>query len=316
MFKAVIPTNWLQRLQALPSEKSEDSTHYFDANVAAIKATLAGVGPDDSDSDKGASLPSSGTGACMVVNIASAHVPEFCDASRKNDPKPYKNGYDLGRYQVGSPPPVAARKLREIVDDALPKPPKTTGSDIYFGAMELNGTGVYFYGDVCLVLKSVPGDTFLLSSNSYDLVRSPLINTIEDGYSSKFWPARRTEEARRMAGTWSTDRHAIAAIKVFVTLGIRPRRLTTGQISDALRVDEDYIEVLKINSFGARDLVEARVTAADSACEATIEDRRRAGLTPPLEAVMWRDRRKVAERELRTLNVPVRIVTTSGRVKA
>ena len=312
MPKAGKPTDWLEKLQGLPAREGENSTHYFEANVKAIKVALAGVGPDD---PSGVPQPSSGTGACMVANIASAHVPEFCDASRKGDPKPYKNGYDLGRYHVGDPPQAAARKLREIVDDALPKPAKATGASIYFGAMELNGTGVYFYGDMCLVLKGVPDDTFVLSSNSYDLVRSPLREAIEDGDSSSLWPARRADQAQRMAGTWGKDRHTIAAIKVFVTLGIRPRRLTTGQISDALRVDEDYIEVLKINSFGARDLVEVRVTAADSACEAAIDDRRRAGQTPPLEAIMWRDRRKVAERELGSLNVPVRIVTTSGRVK-
>lgn len=316
MAEAEKRTDWIKRLEGLqrPGEEIDGSDHYFAANVSAIRAALAGIGPDDVVARTAVPLASSGVGACMVVNIASAHVPEFCDASQRGDPRPYKNGYDLDRYHVGRPPQKGAKKLREVVDESLPVP-DGNGSNIYFGAMELNGTGVYFYGDICLVLRMVPSNTVVLSSNSYDLVRSPLRDAVESEKSPDTWPPRRAEEARRMAGTWGEDRDKIAAIKVFVTLGLRPRRLTTGQISDALRVDEDYIEILRIGSFGAADLVEARVTAADSACEASIEDRRRTGLTPPLEALMWRDRRRVAERELLKFGVPVRVANVSGRVK-
>ncbi|MCZ8547873.1 hypothetical protein OOJ09_27125 [Mesorhizobium qingshengii] len=318
MGKDLTKTDWPDRLTAMtvaPLPVDPTISIYFKANIDAIRAALAGVGPDVPGLARKDLPRHSGMGASMVANISSAHVPAVCEASLRGDDRPYKNGYDLAKYHVGSETPDSAGKLREIVDRALPVPDGKTPADLYFGAMELNGTGVYFYGDICLVLKTVPDETTVLASNSYDLVRAPLKNVIEDGHDPDQWPQRRADEALRMSGSWGDSRDAIAAVKVFSILGVRPRRLTTGQISDALRVDEDYVEILRLGSFGTQDLSEARVSAADAACEAGIADRRRMGPAPPLESQIWRDRRRVAEKELRKCAVPVRIVTTTGRVK-
>ena len=45
-------------------------------------------------------------------------------------------------------------------------PPDNAPDNIYFGAVEINGAGIRFYGDVCLVLKegAVTQETTILRS--------------------------------------------------------------------------------------------------------------------------------------------------------
>ena len=250
----------------------------------------------------------------MVANISAAHVPAVCSATRRKDAKPYKNAYDLASNRVGGKQNYGLSGNRKTVDAALPLPLGTNPGDIYFGAMELNGTGVHFYGDVCLVLKAVNGKTIVLDRNSYDLIREPLRAEIET-WSKSSWSKRRAAKARSISGYWDDSRDAIAALKVLGAVGFRARLLTMGQISDAVRDDEDYIEILRIGSFGTNDLSEARLSASDVAREASIDSRRRTAPTPTLESLLWRHRRRTAERELRKSGVPVRTVTTAGRVK-
>src|ERR1700688_4208651 len=115
------------------------------ANVEATRDTVAGRGPDEAKIDPEA-------GARMVVNLSSEHVPAFCEASRKREKKPFKNGYDLHKYHIGGPPSGEKLKNREIVDRALPFNDNDSAEDVYFGAVELNGAGIRFYGDACPVL--------------------------------------------------------------------------------------------------------------------------------------------------------------------
>lgn len=294
-------TDWsiaLQNLKERHTSSDPVAAQYAEANIAAGIATLS----------------ASHVGLHMVVNISAAHVAAVCSATRDGDPKPYKNAYDLASYRVGGMPSSGASESRKTVDAALPLPAGKTPIDIYFGAMELNGTGVRFYGDFCLVLRDVDAQTVVLDRNSYDLIRTPLREEVEVG-PSKDWPQKRVAKALSMSGKWGTSRHAIAAIKVFGAVGFRARLLTTGQISDAVRDDEDYIETLRVGSFGTKDLSEARVTASDSALEAAIDSRRRTTPTPTLESLLWRHRRRTAEQELRKSGVPVRIVTATGRMK-
>jgi hypothetical protein len=75
-------------------------------------------------------------------------------------------------------------------------------------------------------------------------------------------PATREAQAFKLAGRWRRDLSSIAALKTVQALGLRQRRYTTGQISEAVRDDEDYIEVLKVGSFGVGDLQEVRLSAA------------------------------------------------------
>jgi hypothetical protein len=183
-------TEWEGKLAKLVGEVANGSDVlrvFADANSKAIQGTIDGYGPDDPSPDPNA-------GARAVFNIPSLHVPPFIKASLKGEKKPYKNGYDLGKYQIGEHPAGTTLKLRELVDGALPLPQGKEPKDTYFAAGELNGTGIRFYGDICLVLKrdKLPPKTVILDRNSYDLIRSPLrqeIETLEqraDG-SGGFW---------------------------------------------------------------------------------------------------------------------------------
>ena len=288
--------------------KNNEIDGYTHANVDAILAAVAGRGPD-----KVKAAPNAG--ARMVVNIASVHVPAFCNASRIKDPKPYKNGYDLKNYRIGDSPADEKLKCREIVDRALPLDEGVGADNVYFGAVELNGTGIRFYGDLCFVIKrdDLDDKTVVLDRNSYDLIRAP----IRDAINSKPEDARdqaRKDEAWKLRGSWG-DIGEMTALKALQVLGPRTRRYTTGQISEVVRDDEDYFEVLKIESFGTDNLQEARLSAAEAAHDALTADRARSHPRPRLEALMACNRRRRAEEELRRMGVPVRVVTTSGRTK-
>ena len=69
-------------------------------------------------------------------------------------------------------------------------------------------------------------------------------------------------------------------------------------------------------SFNAGDLAEVRVSAADAAAEADIAQREQAGESPAAHEVTWRDQRREARRALTRVGVPVRVVTTPGRIKS
>jgi len=299
-------TNWAKRLEDLVIAIDPETTAFMRANANAVQRAVEGKGPDDGTADPRA-------GARMVVNISSAHVPGFCAASRDDDPHAYKNAYDLGKYRLGDSPPPALLPARVIVDRALPIAP-LTAERIYFGALELNGTGIRFYGDICLVLArgKVDGETVILDRNSYDLIRSP-IREIIDGTANP--DQTRKEQAWRMRGLWKKDLGSMASHKVLSMLGVRSRRCTTGQISEALRDDEDYIEILRDGSFNAKDLQEARISAPEAGRDAFTADRLSSGPAPRMEVLLWRERRRKAEEELRLTEVPVSVVTTSGRVK-
>lgn len=302
--------DWKKKLGDLLKSFPADGAAYANANVEAVKFAVSGRGPDSPEPDPNA-------GARTVFNIASVHVPAFVQASLANEDKPYKNGYDLKKFHVGDGTPVEALKTREKVDRALPIEPDDP-ANLYFGAVELNGTGIRFYGDVCLVLKDskVDPETTILDRNSYDITRAPIRERVEKATTETERATLRKDEAAKIAGTWRKDLSEIAAIKVLSAIIQRDRRLTTGTMSDGVLSDEDYIEVLRIGSFSTRELQEARHNAAEAAQDALISDRWRVGPCPSHESLVWQEQRRRAEQFLRCAKVPVRIVTTSGRVRA
>jgi hypothetical protein len=108
----------------------------------------------------------------------------------------------------------------------------------------------------------------------------------------------------------------MGAIKVVGADGERERRLTTGQISERLLDDEDYMEVLKVGSFSTSDLEAARLALADVATEDYIEREYANGhLAPDHVALLWAHQRRKAISALRKAEVPTNVVRTSGRVK-
>ena len=306
-------TNWqnaLNRKIGSIAGKDTEPWEFAKANAEAVKATIDGRGPDTKTVNLDA-------GARVVFNISSVHIPLFVEASLNQRLPAYKNGYDLAKYRIGDS--CSKLKPREIVDRALPLPSGTTPDQIYFGAVEVNGSGIRFYGDTCLVLRrtSVAPETVVLDRNSYDLIRSPLRQRIEVPTDSRpKWEIKRKSEAAAMSGKWAADLREIAAIRVLDEFGSRSRRLTTGLISEAVLRDEDYIEVLRWGSFSTLDLHEARVNAAEAAYEAWVSQRRSLGPRPRIEALVWRLRRRRAEAALKRAKVEIKVVTASGRVRS
>jgi hypothetical protein len=303
--------DWRQRREdVVDAVGRSDPEHraYATANALAIVDAVTGRGPDSGTITEG--------GVHAVANIPAVHVPAFVDLSvaRQPDTRPYKNGYDLGRFRIGQSPNERLKR-REVVDRSLPLD-GTSPADIYFCAAELNGAGIRFYGDVALVLRSdrIKDDTVVLDRNSYDLERAPIVDRI-NSYPNEKRDAARAAEAKRMSGSWARDLASIAVVKVLQDTQGRVRRLTTGQVSDGVLNDEDYIEILRVDSFATEDLTEARVAAADAALDALTADRVRQGPTPPYEALLWRQRRRRAEAALRRAGVQTRVVTSAGRIK-
>ncbi|WP_298239764.1 hypothetical protein [uncultured Bradyrhizobium sp.] len=222
------------------------------------------------------------------------------------------NAYDLEKQpRIGKAPKVSRK--RKTVDSAIATVTGLKPHQIYFAAIELNGAGIGFYGDFCLVLRRLTTDAQLsiLDRNSYDLIRDPLRQGID----------RRKSEAQQhalimnsMRGTFKSDLAPIAAIKVLSTRPSSDRLLTTAMISAGVLDDEDYIEVLRNQSFGPSAIEEVRLSAADVALDERIRDRSISGGTRMAE-LLWRRRRRVAERHLAESNISIRVVTTTGRTR-
>jgi hypothetical protein len=253
-------------------------------------------------------------GARMCVNMAAVHVVGFCTESRGGNHDAYKNAYDVAD---STNRPVSPRRTR--VDAALPLPPGQTPRSTYFGAVELTGCGIRFYGDVSLILRSSDNlsAATILDRNSFELTRPPLSSDIAKRASRlRIRHAEAMKQvARTLAGRWSTDLAAMVGIKLLDTLPQRKRPETAGMMMAAVIEDEDYVEVLKQGSFQAGDLQEARVTAADAGAEANIGDRLRVGASPSATELLWRYQRRQATRALRELGVDTHTVVTRGRTR-
>lgn len=292
--------HWTQKLDDLMKVAN---TEYAEANRECAERVMLGVGSDNS-------IQHPAAGARVVVNIPAAHVPDFCAASKHPRSKPYLNTYDLAT------PHSPVSEKRRKVDAALPLPTGVEPKDIYFGAVELNGCGIRFYGDITLVLRmeAIHPKTVILDRNSYDVTRAPASLKIMAKLDHEQDEERRSV-LESWSGEWAQHVGIMATVKLMREIGSRERRWTTGQISQSLCNDEDYIEVLKEGSFGAGDLQEARVSAADAAHDALVASRMLWQPLPRLESMIWRNRRRRAEAVLRAVGVPVRIVTTEGRVR-
>lgn len=299
--------DWRRRLDdALVALQGDVAQQVFlRANGQSVGRALTGAPVDGGG-------PRPGAGSCVVVNMASAHVPSFTAPGAS-----YKNCYDLDRERIGEPPKTSAK--RAAVDTALEALHGRAKEDIYFAAVEFNGCGVGFYGDCCLVLRdsAVAGGTLVLDRNSYDLVREPLQTYIADRAAEKGVTVAeaRAELAAEHAGVLSRDLAEIAAIKVLEARRPTARLLTTGMISDGVLEDEDYLEVLVEETFSVDAVREARLAPADVALDERIHGRAMNGGAPSHAEMLWRSRRREAEARLEALGVPVRVVTTTGRSK-
>lgn len=290
---------------------------YIRANVDSVKQLLRGIGPDDS-------LPGDGAGARIVFNMSCKHIPALCGLDANGAPETYKNAYDLGK----------ASTKRQVVDAVIekvcrPHNPGVKKEHMYFAAVETTGTGIRFFGDLCLVMRfrpewrtdtdhrshlpqSTDESTVVLERNSYDLVRAPLAARIQTASNPD---VERKSVAEAWVGTWARDLLDMVALRVLRELPVEKRRWTSGEIARVVLDDEDYFEVLFPRSFNASEIMEVRTSASDAAAEGDIADRERTGESPGLHELEWRQQRREARRALARARIPVRVVTAAGRVK-
>jgi hypothetical protein len=307
-----LPPSWARRVHQLQARLARDQgtgIAYLVANCDAVYRTVDGRG-----SDSAAVHPAAG--ARITYNMPSVHVPGFCAATAAGHAYAYKNCYDIADETASSSNKFQVNERRKLVDNALPLPKGGSVPTIYFGAVDVNGTGVRFYGDVCLVLKRDEAVAcVILDRNSYDLVRSPVKELVAQVDVTAQHAARQTI-ARSWSGSWHSDLQYMVASKALTTLPPGARRWTAGHISYAVCSDEDYIEVLKQGSFNAHDLQEARLAAFDIAEDALTAARVASrSPAPRLESMLWAWRRARAEEALRSAQVMVRIVGHHGRTK-
>ncbi|MBL6653367.1 MAG: hypothetical protein ISP49_17350 [Reyranella sp.] len=283
---------------------------FRNADAEMIAKAIRGLGPESIKASPAA-------GARIVFNISSAHFPAVL--GRPEEPGRYRNRYDIAaKLTIGSsaPAPLKDPTLRELVDSVVASLiRRKTGRRLYYGAVELNGSGVRYFGDICMVLRPAEGDacTLVLERNSYDLARSPIKERIEK--SSKRWKSAARGEAKKLKGSWPTDVPDMVACKILDGSPPSERRLTTGSISSGVLADEDYVEVIRVGSFGPSKLEEARVSAADAGAEARIADRISQGPSPSLVEMMWRHRRRACERLASAHGISTRVVLSLGRMR-
>jgi hypothetical protein len=293
---------------------------YHETNTEAVGQVIRGLGPDDKEARSGA-------GARIVFNMSCTHLPKFCAAGKDA----YKNAYDLNKQS----------RNRIKVDEAIEKSIASKfgitvkKEALYFGAVETSGTGIRFYGDMCLVLTHQPdlasadsefrstpsNDTTeipILDRNSYDIIREPISSELNDklqANENKTFADVAAERLENWLGCWSTGLIRIAQEKARALLPASDRRWTTGQIAEAILTDEDYIEVLYPQSFSVEDLFEVRIHAADAAAETDIAEREARGEVPALHELEWRQQRREARQALAQAGIRLRVVTTAGRTK-
>jgi hypothetical protein len=161
------------------------------------------------------------------------------------------------------------------------------GKDFYYAAIELNGTGIRYFGDLCMVLKpdQTDANTLVLYKNSYDLSRSPLRE--ETFVNNSLDIAKAIDKAKELQGVWPDDVMDMAACKILDGANPTERRLTTGMVSAGVLLDEDYLEVIRLKSFGASSLEEIRLSAPDVAVEGRVADRLRSGPAPSFAELQW-----------------------------
>lgn len=299
--------DWLKLAKRVEAAKREDGAAalqeqagYRSSNADVIRRVVKGIGID-SGRRRAAS------GARVVFNLACAHVRAML-AGR------YLNGYDLMRARIGSRPPKPVSERRRTIDGVVARCAAGGGTaeSLYYGAVEINGAGMRYYGDMCLVLRAdaVEAETLVLFRNSYDLDREPIRGRV--GGDS----ALLETEAEALCGRWPKDVSDMAVCKLLDGSAGQPRLMTTGTVSEGVLSDEDYIEIPRVGSFTAAELAEIRTSAADAATEALIADRETQGPSTTLARLLWRQRRRDAEKAARERGLDVRVVGTHGRARA
>lgn len=301
---------WEDTFDALAGRSGDaEINSYFEANKEVVRDTLAGAPAHGGGQSR--------QGICAVVNLPSRRAIAFL--------MPPSAGTGHGRYQnryahartIGTPLPAGG--ARRDIDDALADISADTAlgaEDGHYAAMDLNGTGVRYFGDICLVLKpaTVGPQTLTLLRNSFDVRTLPASRTLEN-LTGTPWQHELGRILASWMGEWGRDGVHIAATKIMAHAPDTNRRMTTAHVSGGVLSDEDYIEVVMSHGFDPTAVAELRVTAEDAAAEALIGDRTRVGHPPSAAEALWRYRRRLVSRRAQSHGLAVRVVTTIGRAR-
>lgn len=303
---AVTRGKWRAKVDTLLASFSPTLLAWREADRDTIRNVVVGTSPySGSVKPEGA--------ARVVFNISSAHIPAFVDGKSG---AAYLNRYDVSAStRVGTTP--GGPDVRDLIDQTLADLIEGVGKNkLYYGAVELNGSGIRYYGDVSLVLKidSVDGDTTVLDRNSFDLICAPLRDKTFPGNR---WSASAAKaQADQIAGIWNDDLQDMAVRKALDAGRSVERRITVGTISEGILSDEDYMEVIRPGSFDVTHVAEARLAAPDAALDGRVADRLRRGPVPDWADLLWRHRRRKSDAALRGKGVRTRVVASSGRVRS
>jgi hypothetical protein len=294
-------TNWKSRADDVLNKGDRpaiDTTGYKRANADLIRRILNGFGIDS-----GRQRPNAGMR--VVFNVPAVHVSAILKDG-------FKNAHDLAAGRLGDPAPEGVSSRRARIDQAITAAGRfTDATKLYYGAVELNGAGMPYYGDMCLVLRpaSIADETAVLFRNSYDLDRDPIRSRV-GGEDCKL-----QDEAGELIGRWPDDVPEMAICKIVEGAPDTARLCTTAAVSGGVLCDEDYLEVVRERAFDAEDIAEVRTSATDAGAEALIAQRQVSGPIPTAAQSLWRQRRRDAERTIEATGIAVRIVTTVGRLR-
>lgn len=218
----------------------------------------------------------------------------------------YSNVYERpvveGKTLAPSPTRLAVDRLIGLV-----RPERT-----YFCALSVGGTGMRFYGEYCVALKSpqdAAGVRRVLDRNSFDFARPPLSSLL----AGRPLAQQQRIVARLFAAFRSAELADMLAIKVLQQQGARPRLLTMGAIGQAVLSDEDYAEALHEGQIGLPSVLEVRSHPEDEATESAIERRFANGEAVTSAELQWIARRRQARAALVAGGLAQRVFTGNGR---
>lgn len=289
--------DWKTDAEGRIHDEDESRSAYKSANADIIARAVDGAGTVSG-------VYRNRDGVRAVFNVSSSHLPAILDDR-------YQNCYAVtSRRVIGQRQSISQRRqaVDRVVAAAIPCEPKYT--DLHYGAVELNGVGMRYYGDACIVLKrdELQHDTVVLFRNSYDLVRPPMLDSFLESNE------RAVELATSIMGT-RADVTYMLACKMMHDPGIGERLLTIGRISQELIHDEDYFEVVRTRDFGHANIEEVRVSPGEVALELQIAEQIDSGPPPTLAELIWMYRREEARRAAARHGIPVRITISDGRTR-
>jgi hypothetical protein len=235
------------------------------------------------------------TGPRMVINIGADALLSFLSSDN------YKNIYE---NPVVGGKPRSPSKERHTVDELLGLEPDA--SAYYFGAVALDGAGVRFYGEYCMVIKAsrIAADTRVFDRDSYDLLQPPLA----DRGAAK---TRRIVSA--LKGTWGDDLVGMLIMKILPRLPAVQHLITAGNVSGLVISDQEFVEIHLKDKIHQVHVEEIRQSPDAASIEAAIASRRRSRQPPTIVEVRWVEQRRRVFARLAQKSIPFRIVTLQSR---